>query len=83
MLDATQGADVGAPYEIRPPEGVYLDAVSTEPPPLKIAVNTASPLGTPVHADCVRAVEDTTRLLEDLGHRVEEARPEIEVLSPV
>jgi amidase len=81
MLDAIQGADPGAPYEIRPPEGPYLQAVSTEPRRLKIAFNTDSPLGSPVHPDCLKAVEEAAKLLETLGHRVEAARPELDGLA--
>jgi amidase len=78
MLDATQGADVGAPYEIRPSEASFLESAGTDPPPLKIAINRDSPLDTPVHSDCAKAVEDAARLLEALGHHVEAARPEID-----
>jgi amidase len=81
MLDAIQGADVGAPYEIRLPQGAYLEAVATEPRRLKIAFNTDSPLGTPVHRDCVEAVEAAAKLLEGLGHHVEAARPELDGLA--
>lgn len=81
MLDATQGADTGAPYEIRPPEGSYLEAVETDPGQLKIAFDTQSPIGTPVHPECVQAVEDTAHLLEGLGHRLEEAKPDINGLA--
>ncbi len=81
MLDATQGVDTGAPYEIRPPAGSYLEALAEEPGPLKIALNTQSPIGTSVHPECVQAVETTAKLLEDLGHRVEEARPDIDGLA--
>jgi amidase len=81
MLDAIQGADVGAPYVIRPPERPYLEAVAIEPRRLKIAFNTDSPLGTQVHADCLKAVEDAAKLLESLGHHVETARPEVDGLA--
>lgn len=81
MLDATHGSDPGAPYEIRPPEGAYLDAVSAAPGRLKIAFNTRSPLGTDVHPECIAAVEDAARLLEGLGHRVEGAEPAIDGLA--
>jgi amidase len=81
MLDATSGVDTGAPYEIRPPAGSYLSALAEEPRPLKIAFNTQSPIGTAVHPDCVQAVETTAKLLEDLGYRVEEARPDIDGLA--
>lgn len=39
---------------------------------LKIAFSTESPIGTKVDAECVEAVNKTLKLLEDLGHHVEE-----------
>ncbi|MDJ0780479.1 MAG: amidase [Desulfosarcinaceae bacterium] len=81
MLDATHGADAGAPYEIRPPARPFLEAVGTEPPPLKIAINATSPLNTPVHSDNVAAVRAAAKLLEELGHRVAAARPAIDGIA--
>lgn len=78
MLDATQGSDPGAPYIILSPERPYLQEIESDPGPLKIAFNSSSPIGTPVHPECVKAVEETARLLESLGHNVEEARPDID-----
>jgi amidase len=78
MLDATQGGDVGAPYIIPSPERPYLKEVDTDPGKLKIAFNTRSPVGTPVHPECVKAVTEAARLLESLGHLVEEKEPEID-----
>ncbi|MFQ5929096.1 MAG: amidase family protein, partial [Acidobacteriota bacterium] len=40
--------------------------------------STEAPAGTPVHEDCVAAVENTAKLLESLGHQVEEAGPEVD-----
>jgi len=78
MLDATAGPDVGAPYIIPPPERPFLEEVGRDPGRLRIAF-TARPLlpGT-VHPDCVRGVEETARLCQDLGHIVEEAAPQID-----
>jgi len=76
MLDATQGSDPGAPYVIPSPERPYLQEIESDPGSLKIAFNTSSPIGTPVHPECVEAVEETARFLESLGHNVEEARPD-------
>lgn len=81
MLDATQGPDLGAPYEIRPPERPYLEEVAKDPGRLRIAFNTNSPIGTPVHSECVKAVENAAHLLEKMGHHIEEARPEIDGLG--
>ena len=81
MLDALQGADIGAPFEIRPPERPYLEELRQEPGRLRIAFTTRSPIGTPVHPECVSAVRETARLLERLGHHVEEAEPDIDGLA--
>jgi amidase len=78
MLDATHGPDMGAPYEIRPPQRPFLEEVGKDPGRLKIAFNTQSPIGTPVDPECVRAVVEAARLLEGLGHHLEEARPDID-----
>ena len=78
VLDATQGPDIGAPYDIRPPERPYLEEVGRDPGQLKIAMNTRSPIGTPVHPECRQGVEKTARLLEDIGHVIEEAEPVID-----
>ena len=71
-LDATQGPDTGAPYEISPPSGSYLEAIGTPPGKLTIGFSVTSPIGAYVHPECVKAVVETAKLLEDLGHRVEE-----------
>ncbi|MFK7801554.1 MAG: amidase [Anaerolineae bacterium] len=78
MLDATLGHDVGASFQTPLPNRPYLEEVARMPGKLKIAFNTNSPLGTPVHPDCVKAVEQTAKLLEGMGHHVEEAVPEVD-----
>jgi amidase len=77
MLDATQGPDAGAPYVTLPPERPYLQEIDRDPGSLKIAFTSASPIGTPVHQECVKAVVEAARLLETLGHKVEEAQPDV------
>ncbi len=77
-LDLAQGADVGAPFVIAPPQRPYLDEAAIDPPPLRIGVLTRSPIGTPVDAACVEAVDRTATLLESLGHHVEWAEPDID-----
>jgi amidase len=78
MLDATHGTDAGAPYVIPPPERSYLQEIDRDPGSLKIAFSSTSPIGTPVHQECVKAVEETARLLENLGHKVEEVQPDVD-----
>lgn len=78
MLDAIAGADAGAPFAISPPERAYADEIQRPPGKLRIGFSTESPLGTPVHPECVQAVMHAARLLADLGHVVEPAQPQID-----
>ncbi|MDX1707277.1 MAG: amidase [Desulfobacterales bacterium] len=81
VLDATHGPDTGAPYVIPSPEQPYLKELDQSPGCLKIAYNTQSPIDTTVHPECTRAVEKTALLLEELGHKLEEARPAVDGLA--
>ncbi len=74
-LDATQGDVDGAPYLIAPPQNSYLEETKKEPGKLRIAFDTSSPIGKDVHPECVQAVRNAAKLLEELGHTVEEAKP--------
>jgi amidase len=78
LLDATAGPDLGDPYNAPPPARPFLEEVTRPPGFLRIAFTASSVNGTPVHADCVRAVQDAARLCEDLGHDVSEATPALE-----
>jgi len=75
MLDAVEGVDVGAPYAAPPTARPFLDEVAIEPGALRIAFTDAPMLGHTIHPDCSHAVRDAARLLESLGHHVEEAAP--------
>lgn len=81
MLDATHGDEVGSLYRLAPPVRSYLEEAGRDPKPLKIAFSTRSPLGTPVDAEAIKAVENTTKLLQSLGHHVEEAEPDLDGLE--
>ncbi|MBS7538844.1 amidase [Ancylobacter lacus] len=75
LLDATHGADLGAPYVAPPLEAGFSAALARRDRRLRVAVATTTLTGAPIHPDCRAAVEQTARLLEDLGHHVEEALP--------
>lgn len=81
MLDATCAPDVGAPYIIEPPQKPYLEEIKRNPDTLKIAFSTRSPLGTPVNLEIVENTLKTARLLEKMGHSVEEKTPDIDGLT--
>ena len=78
LLDAVEGADLGAPYQIPPPARPYLKEVGAPPGRLRVAVATAPFLAEGVHPDCLAGVAATAALVEELGHEVVEAAPPIE-----
>ncbi|CAE7323300.1 nylA [Symbiodinium microadriaticum] len=79
LLDATHGPDLGDPYYAPHQEGTFLDAVSRAPGKLRVAMYTDAPSGTPVDPEVKAAVQDAAKLLESLGHVVEEAMPQYDV----
>ncbi len=78
LLDATAGPGPGDPYAAAPPARPFLAEVGADPGALRIAYTKAAPNGAPVAADSLRALDETVALCADLGHRVEEADPEID-----
>jgi amidase len=78
MLDATAGPDVGASCYTPSPADPFLKEVSTHPGTLRIAFTSKPFLGNTVHEDCVKGLEATAKLCEDLGHEVAEAAPEVD-----
>lgn len=78
LLDIASGPDPGAPYFPPPPERPFLEEAGRPPGMLRIAFSTEPMLASKMDAECGRAVEKTAQLLEELGHRVSEARPAID-----
>lgn len=72
LLDAIQSMAPGDPYGLPAPEQPYLEALKTPPGVLRIAFTTQHTLGATLHPECAEAVSQAARLLESLGHRVEE-----------
>lgn len=82
ILDATNGPDPGAPYQILPPARPYLEEVEVgregRGPRLRIAFSAAPLFGSDdavVDPECKAAVEDAAKLAASLGHEVVEDRP--------
>ena len=72
MLDATEGLEPGSPYVAPGPTG-FLAATKTDPGQLRVGISTAPEVfGVRMEGPCVEAVRSTGRLLQDLGHIVEE-----------
>ncbi|WP_426061278.1 amidase [Hymenobacter sp. B1770] len=72
LLDATHGADAGAPYFLPSPVRPFLEEVSRPAGRLRIAFSLEHPLGSALHPECATAVRGAATLLESLGHTVEE-----------
>jgi amidase len=77
LLDVTAGPAPGDPYWAAQPSRPFLQEAAANPGRLRIALLKNSSIGTPVHPDCVRAVEDAARLCEELGHEVTEDTPKM------
>jgi amidase len=76
MLDAVAGPMPGDPYFAPPPAEPFARQVERDPGSLRVGLMPKVPSGVPAcHAECTGAVEQTGRLLESLGHRVEVDHP--------
>jgi amidase len=77
LLDALCGPEPGDPYGLAPPGVPFLRAVERDPPSSRIAVQRRPRQGPEPDPAVLRALEEAAHLLESLGHRVEEAEPDI------
>jgi amidase len=81
MLDAIGGSEVGATYLSPPQYESYLESVSIPPSKLRIAFTSHPFLGDKVHPDCLKGLEATIKLLQELGHEVIEDTPKFDGAS--
>ena len=77
MLEAISGYEPGAPFGLGLPTTGFFAATLRSPKPLRIALNLTEP-NVPVDEDVRSSVIATAKLLELLGHQVEEATPGID-----
>src|SRR6266699_333417 len=76
VLDAVAGYRPGDPYTAPPPARPFRDEVGAAPGKLRVGLLVKAPAGqAEVHPECATAARETARLLESLGHRVEESSP--------
>jgi amidase len=81
LLDISEGADMGAPYEARAKTRPYLEEVGAPVGQLRIGLLRQTFNGTDTHPDCREAVEDAAALCESLGHRIEEVKIELDIAA--
>jgi amidase len=78
LLDALSGPAPGDPYAAPVPPRPFGEEVRLPPGRLRVAFTSRPLMGTDTHPACRAAVEDAARLLESLGHHVEEVHPPLE-----
>ncbi len=73
LLDAISGTMYGDPYYLPQPGRPFVEEAAREPGQLRIGFSTEALIpAQPVHNECLQAVRDAAKLLESLGHQVEE-----------
>jgi amidase len=80
LLDALAGSEPGDPYTA-PAAGSFLAATQRPPGKLRMAFMRRPVGGVPLDAVLVAAVERIAKLLEGLGHQVEEAAPDYDATA--
>ena len=78
FLDAIGPPTAGEEYWAPPPARSFADAVGADPGSLRIAYSVRDFRGIRPHPDCEAAVIETAKLLNDLGHDVTEAAPDVD-----
>jgi amidase len=78
-MDFASGALPGDPMPPPAPARSYLSEVGADPGKLRIGLWNELPVAVEgkLHPECYRAVEETGKLLESLGHHVELAHPTV------
>ena len=79
MLDACEGADLGAPYCAPALVHGHAQAISRPPRRLRIGICDTTLTGEPIHPEVAEAVRAAGKLFESLGHSVEPALPKADV----
>jgi amidase len=77
-LDVIAGGEPGDPFAAAQSGETYAQAMAHDPGKLRIGFSVTSPIGTNVHIEAKKAVENAAALLRRLGHEVEEAAPDID-----
>lgn len=70
MLDATDGAQAGDPFQAPAKAGPYLPEVEKSPGRLRIAWSAETPSGREIPGEMLAALHRTVELLRGLGHEV-------------
>ncbi len=76
VLDAVAGYMPGDPYAAPHKARPFTQEVGAKPGRLRVGFMRRATQGlAPIHGDCAAAVEDAAKLMQSLGHAVEESHP--------
>ncbi|HEX5018239.1 MAG TPA: amidase family protein [Actinomycetes bacterium] len=78
LLDALGGPAYGDPFVIPQPARSFLEEVGARVEPLRVAYWSSPWSGQDADPELATATEETARLLESMGHHVEETTPKVE-----
>jgi len=81
MLDCTAGLEPGDPYTAPMHERPFLEAIARPPRKLRIALMLEDHRGVKLHPACLEAVQRAAKLCASLGHVVEEADPQLDMVA--
>ena len=81
MLDCTAGLEPGDPYTAPITERSFREAVARPPCGLRIALMLKDHRGAELHPECLEAVQGAAKLCASLGHVVEEAEPNLDMVA--
>ena len=77
ILDCTAGPEFGAPNLTMVPARPFAEEIKIEPGKLRIGLSKRVHAGDTLDPACAEGVDKAAKLLESLGHVVEEAEPDI------
>src|SRR4029077_11550295 len=75
------GPEPGDPYAAPPQERPFLEAVARSSRKLRIALMLKDHRGAKLHPECLEAVQRAAKLCASLGHIVEEADPNLDMVA--
>lgn len=78
LLDITAGRGMHSRSYLPAPEKPFLQYAAEDPKKLRVAFSLTGMNGERLHRDCVVALEKSMKQFADLGHHVEEARPNVD-----
>jgi amidase len=78
LLDLTHGPAKGDPYHAPTFAGSFLNGLTKDPRPLRVAIDLVPVSGGAIHEECRTAVQCAATLLESLGHHIEIASPDFD-----